>query len=129
MILKLERLDRESGLHYTDICYVWINTTHIETYAPRSTSATDLTMASGAQWLVGISPDELAAAIDPENACPDPAGCTYRNHYLVYGPAELTHGGWHAAELQGQAHFTQCGKDWEKGVCLTCTEWERRLRA
>lgn len=54
--------------------------------------------------------------------------CSYYDHYLVYGPAELTHIGFHRAEEKAVAHFKNCsysGND----LCGTCSRWEQRLRA
>lgn len=128
-VLKLERMDRESGLRYTDICYVWVNTDHIETFDPRSEGATNLTMASGARWLVGISPDDLAKALDPENACPDPNRCLYVSQYLARGPAELTHAGFHAAEREGARHIQNCTYTERTNMfCDYCAEHEQRVR-
>ena len=53
--------------------------------------------------------------------------CSYYEHYLVYGPAELTHIGWHKAEQKGAEHFKSCRRD--DGLCGVCLAWERRLRA
>lgn len=129
MILKLERMDRESGLCYTDICYVFINSDQIEAFNARTDSSTDVTLASGGRYLVGIPAADLAAAIDPEGACPDPTNCSYVGHYLAYGGPDLTHGGFHAAERLGAQHFDRC-RVYESGrQCSACTGWEQRLRA
>ena len=53
--------------------------------------------------------------------------CSYYAHYQVYGPCELTHEGWHHAELRGEEHFKNCRRD--DGLCSVCLSWERRLRA
>jgi len=54
--------------------------------------------------------------------------CTYFRHYLAYGPAELTHKGYHAAEDLASKHFANC--HWQsEGLCPTCSSWERRVRA
>lgn len=53
--------------------------------------------------------------------------CTYFTHYLAYGPAELTHVGFHAAERLGALHFAQC--KYSGDVCPMCSSWEKRLRA
>jgi hypothetical protein len=61
--------------------------------------------------------------------------CTYYTHYLAYGPADLTHVGFHSAELLATEHFDAChyqGRFTEFGkldLCPTCSAWERRLRA
>lgn len=54
--------------------------------------------------------------------------CTYFDHYLAYGPAELTHEGYHAAERLAGRHFENCSYS---GVscCPTCSRWERTVRA
>lgn len=54
--------------------------------------------------------------------------CTYVQHYLAYGPAELTHDGFHAAERLGSLHFANCRYD-GPDLCKTCASWEKRLRA
>jgi hypothetical protein len=65
--------------------------------------------------------------------------CTYHKHYLVYGPADLTHEAFHEAEKQ-------CG-EWQKRLIAwydahrddnarepeelqrVCAQWEARVRA
>lgn len=54
--------------------------------------------------------------------------CAYYDHYLAYGPAELTHEGYHAAERRALRHMLSC-RAWERGECSTCLRWEERLRA
>jgi hypothetical protein len=54
--------------------------------------------------------------------------CTYFQAYLAYGPPELTHDGYHAAERMAEAHIEACNWDWRRGGCPTCADWERRLR-
>ena len=54
--------------------------------------------------------------------------CTYFAHYLAYGPAELTHEGYHSAERLCEAHFANCHYD-GPDLCRICTNWEQRLRA
>jgi hypothetical protein len=54
--------------------------------------------------------------------------CDYFRHYLAYGPAELTHEGYHAAEDLGARHFASCHYE-GPGLCKTCSNWEMRLRA
>jgi hypothetical protein len=134
MILKLEELEREHRLHFTDIRHVWVQSDAISHWEPiRSPEGhapgSVIWLRDGGNIFVYVDPDELARLIDPENACPEPAHCSYTNHYLVYGPADLTHGGWHAAERLGRQHFAECRKSTETGICGTCSEWERRLRA
>jgi hypothetical protein len=56
--------------------------------------------------------------------------CSYYEHYLVYGPANLTHIGWHKAERKGEEHFKNCSQSNSgRGPCTSCINWERRLRA
>jgi hypothetical protein len=54
--------------------------------------------------------------------------CTYFGSYLAYGPPELTHEGYHAAERLAEGHIRLCNWDWRRGGCPTCADWERRLR-
>jgi hypothetical protein len=54
--------------------------------------------------------------------------CAYFQEYLAYGPPELTHEGYHAAERLAEAHIGACNWDWRRGGCPTCADWERRLR-
>ena len=54
--------------------------------------------------------------------------CSYYDHYLIYGPAELTHIGFHNAERKGSEHFKNCQYSGE-GLCGICSRWEQRLRA
>jgi hypothetical protein len=54
--------------------------------------------------------------------------CTYYGHYLAYGPAELTHIGYHSAERIASAHFQNCSYN-GPNLCSVCTKWEERLRA
>jgi hypothetical protein len=61
--------------------------------------------------------------------------CTYYQHYLVHGPADLTHEGYHNAEHQAERHFAGCtyagyfGRDGKLHHCPNCLAWERRVRA
>jgi hypothetical protein len=127
-ILKLELLDRESGLRYTNIQHVWINTANVETWGGRH-GATEVSMVSGCHVLVDISPDEMAAAIDPMNACPDPEHCCYVSDYLARGPADLTHGGFHAAEKASFAHISTCTlTERTNKICRVCVSHEERIR-
>lgn len=54
--------------------------------------------------------------------------CDYYRHYLAYGPAELTHIGYHSAERLGSEHFKNCRYN-GPNLCQTCVRWEQRLRA
>ena len=54
--------------------------------------------------------------------------CDYYRHYLAYGPAELTHIGYHSADRIASEHFKNCRTSHER-ECSICTSWEKRLRA
>ena len=59
--------------------------------------------------------------------------CDYYRHYLAYGPADLTHIGYHSACRLSDEHFKNCryegtGRD-NDFICPTCRRWEERLRA
>lgn len=54
--------------------------------------------------------------------------CDYFESYLAYGPAELTHEGYHAAIRRSEEHFKNCTYN-GPGLCSICTNWEKRLRA
>lgn len=54
--------------------------------------------------------------------------CDYYRHYLAYGPADLTHVGYHSAERISSEHFKNCRYEGD-GLCRICTSWEQRLRA
>jgi hypothetical protein len=54
--------------------------------------------------------------------------CDYYENYLAYGPAELTHIGFHAAERLAGKHFDNCSYN-GPGSCSICQRWEQRLRA
>lgn len=54
--------------------------------------------------------------------------CDYYRHYLAYGPANLTHIGYHSACRLSENHFTNCRYNGD-GICGTCRRWEERLRA
>jgi hypothetical protein len=129
-ILKLERLDDRDGDPFTPAKHLHINADHIETWNAGKPGLTALRMASGDRWNVAIDADDLAAAIDPENACPDPPGqCGYYTHYLVYGGPDLTHAGFHAAAKLADEHGRSC-RVYETGrVCPTCQRNEERVRA
>ncbi len=128
--LKLERLDDREGKPFDPPKILYVNTDRIESWSGGRPGLTALHMASGERWIVAISPDDLAAAIDPENACPDPPGqCGYVNHYLVYGGPDLTHAGFHAAVKLADEHGRIC-KKWEDGrPCPECMRHEQRIRA
>jgi len=53
--------------------------------------------------------------------------CDYYQVYQAYGPLELTHVGYHAAERLALEHLTNCVAPSE-GVCRLCEEWANRLR-
>lgn len=130
MILKLERMDLERGLRYTDIRYAWINSEHIETWGDRD-GHSEVTLCSGGRILVDIAPDELAAAIDPEGACPEPGQCGYQE-YLAYrqeGQTDLSHGAYHTAVRLAEAHGQACTVYESGRVCPSCTKHEQRVRA
>jgi hypothetical protein len=55
--------------------------------------------------------------------------CTYYKHYLAYGPADLTHEGFHAAEQNGLEHVKDCSRAAKGDNCTVCASYERRLRA
>lgn len=75
------------------------------------------------------TPEQILTQADPEKACLEPSNCSYVNHYLAYGPADLTHAGFHAAERLAQEHMTSC-RVYESGrICSTCQRHEERLRA
>lgn len=54
--------------------------------------------------------------------------CDYYNDYLAYGPAELTHEGYHAAMRKAEAHFKRCTYN-GPNLCPMCSRWERAIRA
>lgn len=54
--------------------------------------------------------------------------CDYYRHYLAYGPAELTHIGYHSGCRLSAEHFGNCGYK-GPGLCRICSAWEQRLRA
>lgn len=55
--------------------------------------------------------------------------CDYYNGYLAYGPAELTHVGYHSAEKLYEKHADSCTWNWHRSACPACKNWETRLRA
>lgn len=55
--------------------------------------------------------------------------CTYYTGYLAYGPADLTHEGFHSAETLAQRHMEACQSIERSGRCAVCGDWERRIRA
>lgn len=129
MILKLEALDREHGLHYTNIRYVWINSEQIQTWDDRD-GHSEITLARGVRILVDIAPDALAKALDPENACPDPPGeCGYPE-YLAYrkeGQTDLGHGAYHTACKLADDHGRSCTVYESGRICPTCQRHEERV--
>lgn len=65
--------------------------------------------------------------------------CSYFKHYLAYGPADLTHDGFHAAEEKCAAAQKALG-DWQiahmddstpepKHLWNTAIYWEKKVRA
>ena len=75
------------------------------------------------------TPEEILAAGGIESPCPVPHNCSYVSHYLAYGPADLTHAGFHAAEKLAEQHMAGCRLIEMKGGCSTCQRHEERLRA
>jgi CRISPR/Cas system Type II protein with McrA/HNH and RuvC-like nuclease domain len=65
--------------------------------------------------------------------------CSYYQHYLVYGPADLSHEVFHTVERQAEAHMATCRyegqyrdgfrPDGKIDLCPVCVAWERRVRA
>lgn len=65
--------------------------------------------------------------------------CTYYNHYLRCGPAELTHPGYHAAEQECRAWQQRLSEWWELHahddvpepayLARQCALWEKKVRA
>lgn len=53
--------------------------------------------------------------------------CDYYQVYQAYGPAELTHRGYHAAEQLAVEHFVGCPRRCG-AVCAECEAWASRLR-
>lgn len=76
------------------------------------------------------TPEQILALGDPENACPDPPGaCGYYTHYLAYGGPDLTHAGYHAACALFDRHARECRSMEMRGICQTCADGEKRIRA
>jgi hypothetical protein len=139
MILKLEQMEI-GGDRPAEPKYLYVNTAHIMAFSPYLEGCQiDLVGAhftemgpTNVYW-VAIAPDELAAAIDPENACPEggPARCGYQE-YLAYrkdGESDLSHGGYHGAVKIAEQHG-RCCKVYENGrICPTCQRNEQRIRA
>lgn len=77
------------------------------------------------------TPEQILAAGDPENACPNPERCSYPE-YLAYrkdGQDDLGHGVYHAAEKLAEQHAQSC-RVYESGRdCPACQRHEERLRA
>jgi len=55
--------------------------------------------------------------------------CEFYLGYLAYGPADLSHEGYHSACLKFRQHTDSCNHDWGTGGCPTCLRWEERVRA
>lgn len=65
--------------------------------------------------------------------------CDYYKHYLAYGPAELTHEGFHSAMEQCRYWQQQMSEWYDKHtnddvpepqhLLRICETWERRVRA
>ena len=53
--------------------------------------------------------------------------CDYYQVYQAYGPADLTHLGYHAAERLALEHLLGCERR-DGGVCEDCEGWAVRLR-
>jgi len=53
--------------------------------------------------------------------------CDYYKTYLAYGPAELTHAGYHSAEQLALEHLVKCTVRDERD-CAKCQSWAHRLR-
>ena len=71
-------------------------------------------------------------AIHPELSMPQECKdrkCSYYQHYLAYGPAELTHEGFHVAEENGENHFKNCSRADSRKPCQVCEGYEKRLRS
>lgn len=95
----------------------------------------------GTTWFLSASTaDELLAQIDQcertllggDALLPDECRqkrCDYYRGYLAYGPAELTHEGYHAAEDGYVRHSAECRRSERGEVCQVCTGYEKRLRA
>ena len=50
--------------------------------------------------------------------------CDYYQVYQAYGPADLTHVGYHAAEKLALEHLGKC----DRRPCEVCGQWATRLR-
>ena len=86
---------------------------------------------------------ELATELrrhNPEGHLPEKCRdrvCTYFSHYLAFGPAELTHDGYHAAEEKCKQHQLTIS-DWAERnpddpipvrMMSIADAWEKRIRA
>jgi hypothetical protein len=78
-----------------------------------------------AAHLAGV--DDTPAWTEPEECRAHT--CSYYTHYLVYGGPDLTHEGFHAAEKNAAHHIQNCDRDWSRGPCSICIDWEKRIRA
>lgn len=75
---------------------------------------------------------KVAHSIPDDPACRE-RKCDYYTHYLAYGPADLTHDGYHAAVTLAEEHHKNChicqpGSTSTK-VCNSAAKWEERIRA
>ncbi len=83
------------------------------------------------RWQLGT----LLVGSEPLQCCIK--SCSYFNHYLTYGAAELTHEGFHAAEKhceEAQKRVIQWYEDHKEGnppeqLEQLCRSWEARIRA
>lgn len=76
------------------------------------------------------TPEQILTASAAEPPCPDPPGeCGYYAHYLAYGGPDLTHAGYHAACAIFDKHARACRAMELSGICQTCADGERRIRA
>lgn len=141
-ILKLEILKNETAPNlerFDPPRYVWVPTARLRCWYANGDYTTICVDGNG-RWHVNIAPDELAAVIDPANACPDgPSKCGYQGYLGRRREGEtsdLTHGGYHAAERDAEQHAARdCSASiaWMNGrretPCSLCMEHERRLRS
>lgn len=121
-ILKVKRMASEAR--------IWINTDNIAYWEDWNGCAAIVFAGDlGTSIYLDISPDDLTVAIDPENACPDPSRCLYFSEYCARGAADLTHGGFHAAEKEGAAHISACTWTQRTGnLCDRCRNYEQLVR-
>jgi hypothetical protein len=55
--------------------------------------------------------------------------CDYYQIYQAFGPADLTHTGFHAGERLALKHFFEHYEEEDSVGCDDCKNWARRLRA